>query len=333
MRALVCEEWCHYSKLKIMEVAPPAIRADCLRIRVHFSTVSFGQTLLVAGTYQRKPPRPFSPGTEVAGVVSEVGPGVTRFAVGDRVVAGVDWGGYAEEVIATVETTWPVPDTVGLDTAVSVPLTYGTAWAALFWRAKLAAGQTLVVFGAAGGVGHAAVELGAAMGVKVIAVASSGARLNHARTSGARICIENGPDLGKRILAANNGQPVDVVFDPVGGELFGQGLKCTAPEGKVVVVGFASGTIPPVPANILLVKNIEVIGLNFSYYIGWSPVDERKRYAPRLAETMTALFELILAGKVRPVASEVYPLEQTVEAFDKLLARRIQGRALISLGA
>jgi NADPH2:quinone reductase len=280
MKALLCEGWNGYRGLKLTDVAPPRLPDGCVRIAVAYSTVSFGQLLVVAGKYQRKPPLPFVPGTEVAGVVLEAAPGVADFRPGDRVAASLDWGGYGAEAIATVETVWQVPDGIPLREAATIPLTYGTAYAALHWRARLARGETLLVHGAAGGVGLPAVELGHLTGARVLAVAGSEERLTLARERGAEIGVLHGEvEVGQRVKDLTGGRGADVVFDPVGGKLFDESLRCTAPEGRILVIGFASGTIPHIPANILLVKNIDVIGFNFGLYLGWTPVDERKRHA------------------------------------------------------
>ena len=332
MRALLCEQWCHYKDLACTTIAPPALRAGCIRIAVHYATVSFGQLLVVAGKYQRKPPLPFVPGTEIAGIVTAVADDVSEFRPGDRVVAGIDWGGYAEEAIATVHTTWHVPDAVDLSVAVSVPLTYGTSHAALHWRAGLQAGQSVLVHGAAGGVGLAAVEIARAAGAKVIAVAGSEQRVALAQAHGAQLGLVHGAaDMGKRIKALNDGRPVDLVFDPVGGELFDEALRCVRPEGKILLIGFASGAVPRIPANLLLVKNIDVIGFNFGLYLGWGLTDEREYFAPRMRTMMGILMEQVASGQLAPTSSTCFPLERFVEAFDAVANRQTVGRALLKV--
>jgi NADPH2:quinone reductase len=332
MRALLCEGWSGYKGLRLTQVGAPALRAGCVRIAVQYATVGFGQTLVVAGRYQRKPPLPFVPGTEVGGVVTEVADDVSDFSVGDRVVASLDWGGYAEQAIATVETTWHVPDALDMAAAVTVPLTYGTSWAALHWRAKIQPGETLVVFGAAGGVGLTAVEVGRLCGAHVIAVASTDEKLVIARAHGAHEGLRHGePDLSKRIKALTGGRGAQVIYDPVGGSLFDQALHCASAEGRILLIGFASGVIPNIAANLLLVKNIDVIGFNFGLYIGWGLTDERKTYASRLKAMMETLFAHTLAGDFRPFSDTCVPLDQFVEAFDAVVERRSIGRALVMI--
>lgn len=333
MKALVCEQYGHYRELKYLDVEAPALKPGCLRIEVHYATAGFGQTLVIAGKYQRKPPLPFVPGTEVSGVVLEVAPDVHDFAVGDRVAAALDWGGYAQQVIATASTAWHVPEGVDLATAASVPLTYGTAYAALHWRARLRAGESLLVHGAAGGIGLPAVELGRLAGANVIAVAGSTERLRIARERGASHAVMHGEgvELSREVLAANGGRKVDVVFDPVGGRLFDEALRCVQPEGRILILGFASDEVPKIPANILLVKNAEVIGFWFGLYIGWGLTDERERYRERMREMMERLFAYVQTGELKPVSSVVFPLERLADAFDAVVERRAVGRALVQV--
>lgn len=333
MKAYLCEQWVHYRDLKLRDdVLPPVLSAGQVRIAVHYATAGFGQTLVIAGKYQRKPPLPFVPGTEVSGVVMEVAPDVTGFAPGDRVAAALDWGGYAEQAVATASTTWHVPDAVSLATAASVPLTYGTSYAALHWRGRLKAGDTLLVFGAAGGVGLPAVELGRLAGAHVIAVAGSDERVKIALDRGAHAGIVHGGEhLSQQVRDVNGGKNVEVVFDPVGGALFDEALRCLKPEGRVLVVGFASGVVPKIPANILLVKNAEIIGFNFGLYIGWGLTDEREFYRQRLKTMMDTLFAHVAAGELKPESSRPFPLHQLADAFDVVMARSAVGRALIEI--
>jgi NADPH2:quinone reductase len=332
MKALYCTQWGGYKALDYTDVAPPALRAGCVRIDVHYATITLGQVLVVAGKYQRKPPLPFVPGTEVSGVISEIGPEVSGFRVGDRVAAMLDWGGFGEEAIATAETVWRVPDAIDLSVACTVPGTYGTAYASLHWRAALRPGHTVLVFGAAGGVGIPAIEVAAQAGAHVIAVARTQERLDLARAHGAHEGVLNDtPDLGKTIKARTGGRGIDIVFDPVGGSMFDEALRCVAPEGKIVVIGFASGSVPQIPANILLVKNVDVIGFNFGLYLGWTPDDERKRFAARLRELMAVLCDGILKGDFKPVTSATWPLARYLEAFDALVERQSVGRVVLKI--
>jgi NADPH2:quinone reductase len=330
MRAVVCEEWCDYHDLKFKVITPPVLKPGSVRIKIKYAGVGLAVSLFLAGKYQRKPPLPFVPGTEVAGIVSEVAPDVLNIKPGDQVVAILDWGGFAEEAVTTAETVYPLPKGLELSTAVSLPLTYGTSYGALHWRARIVPGQILVVHGAAGGVGLAAVELGRLAGARVIATASTEEKLNMARERGAEHAILSGnSDLAKQIKELTGGHGADIIYDPVGGDLFDASLRCIAPEGKIIIIGFASGRIPEVTTNILLVKNAELIGYNFGYYVGWGLTDERQRYENRMRSMMNELFAAALAGKIRPTVSMRYPLERFVEGIDDVMARRSIGRVLL----
>jgi NADPH2:quinone reductase len=266
--------------------------------------------------------------------VIEIASDVRGFSVGDRVVAALDWGGYAEEAVAAATTTWHVPESVDLATAVSVPLGYGTSYASLHWRARIKAGETLVVFGAAGGVGLAAVQIGSLAGANVIAVAGTDERVQTAIANGANSgIVHTVDDLGKRIKSINNGRGVDLVYDPVGGRLFDEALRCVGPEGRILLIGFASGDVPAIPANILLVKNIEVIGFNFGLYVGWGLTDERALYAERLKAMVTTLFAHVAAKELIPETGVRFRLEDFVGAFDAIRERRSVGRVILEISA
>lgn len=332
MRAVVCEQYAGYRALRVVEHEAPVLRPGCVRIAVHRATAGFAVTLVTSGTYQRKPPLPFVPGTEIAGVVTEVGAGVQGFAPGDRVAALIDWGGYAEEAVASTDNLWHVPDGVELADACCVPATYGTAHAALHWRARLQAGDSVLVFGAAGGVGLAAVEVARLAGAHVIAVARNPQRLALAARHGAHEgFVSDTPELGRLLKQRNQGRGIDVVFDPVGGPLFDQALRCIAPEGRILVIGFAGGSVPQIPANHLLVKNAEVIGVNMGLYSGWTPIDERRRYAPRMKAMVDGLFAHLAAGRLAPERSTVFPLERVVDAFDAVVSRTSSGRVVLAV--
>jgi NADPH2:quinone reductase len=332
MRALLCKEWSGYRGLEYTEVERPAMRPGCIRIAIHYATISSGQVLVVAGKYQRKPPLPFVPGTEVSGIVIEVADDVSSFKIGDPVAAMLDWGGYGEEAIAAVEVAWRVPDGIDLLVACAVPATYGTSYAALHWRARIQPGQSVLVFGAAGGVGIAAVEVARQAGAHVIAVARTEERLALARKHGAHETFLNDTkDLGRLLKQRDGGRGIDLVFDPVGGAMFDEGMRCVAPEGTILLIGFVSGSVPQIPANILLVKNVNVIGFNFGLYVGWTPIDERKRHAPRTQAMMESLFAGIAAGDFTYTSSEVYPIQEYISAFDSIVERRSTGRVLLKI--
>ncbi len=336
MRALLCESWAGWRGLRLTDVPPPPLQPGAVRIGVAYASVGYALLLQTSGRYQRKPPLPFVPGTEVSGTVLEVAPDVSGFAPGDRVVAALDWGGFGEEAVATAETVWHVPAAMPLDAATLMPTTYGTAHASLHWRGRLAAGQTVVVLGAAGGVGMAAVEIARLAGARVIAVTRTAERSELVRAHGAHHALVCDSDqthtLAAQIKALTEGQGADLVFDPVGGAQFEQALHAVRPEGRILLIGFASGEVPPIPANLLLVKNVEVIGFNFGWYLGWSPVDARRRYAQQLREMMQTLFTQVSAGSLRPAPGACHALADYAQAFEEVEGRRSTRRVILQLG-
>lgn len=334
MRAVVCRRWCEFDELEIEDFELPALPAGGVRIAVHYASVSFATSLWVAGKYQVKPPLPFVPGTECAGVVVACAPGVTRCKPGDRVVAVLDWGGFAEEAIASELAVFPVPDALDLRRAIYLPNSYGTALAALRWRARIAPGETLLVHGAGGAVGLAAVELGKALGAgRVIATAGSDAKLEVARAHGADSTIRSdAADLAAQVKAATGGRGADVVFDPVGGDLFDASLRCIAQEGRLLTIGYASGRIPSAPANLLLVKNASVMGFNYGTYLGWGPGADRARHAPRIRANVDELFGWCVAGALDPLIGRTFPFSRYREAMASVKNRQAVGKVILAIG-
>jgi NADPH2:quinone reductase len=275
---MMCRQWAGPEDLRLEEVPPPTLGPGQVRIRIKAAGVSFATTLVIAGKYQRKPPLPFAPGTEASGVVTEVGPGCQRLKAGDEVVAVLDWGGLAEETVAHEVNVFPKAKNIGFVEAIQLAISYPTSGGALTWPSVLDVqkGQTLLVHAAAGGVGMAAVEIGKILGATVIATAGGPRKTAFAREHGADHVIDyRAGDFREEVLKLTGGRGVDRVYDPVGGDVFTQSLRCMATEGRICPIGFAGGTIPQVPANILLVKSIAVMGFNYGYYAGWSPHDAR----------------------------------------------------------
>lgn len=333
MRALVCHSPRQWDDLVVESVAPPALTPSGVRIAVHCASVSFAMGLQVAGKYQRSYPMPFTPGTEVAGTVLEVDqgkPGVTQVKPGDRVLAICDWGGLAEQVVVPAATVYPIPDALAFDPSIHLPNAYGTAYGGLFWRGKLTAGETVLILGAAGGVGVAAVELARNADATVIAAASSEDKRAFALTHGAHHAVPN-ENLRDAVLAATNNAGVDLVYDPVGGTLFDAALRTVKPFGRIVTLGFASGTVPQIPANLLLVKNISVTGLNMGLYFGWGLRDERVQHEPKMRAMLNQLFALTVAGKLRPHVSHRFTLDQFRDAMHVITSRAAQGKVIIRL--
>ena len=335
MRAVWVEDWKPFEQLQLEQVPNPEVGPRQLRVAVQAAGVSFATSLVVQGKYQRKPPLPFAPGTEAAGIATEVGADVTRFQVGDRICAVLDWGGLAEEAIANEVNTFKIPDTLSFPAAITFTNSYGTSAAALTWPhlLRVKSGDWLLVHGAAGGVGLAAVEIGKLLGAQVIATASSAEKLDLIKAHGADHAINyREQNFRDAVLDITSGRGVDAVYDPVGGDVFMQSLRCMAPEGRIMPVGFASGTIQDIPANLLLVKNLTVCGLNMGYYMGWSPQDVRYEYEDRMRALMDTMFGWFEAGQIKPVVGAVYPLERFQEAMAEVLGRKSLGRTAIVMG-
>jgi len=323
MRALVCESWRSFDELEIKDIPPPPMRPGAVRIKVEAVGVSFAAQLVVAGKYQRKPPLPFVPGTEVAGTVLE-GP----LPKGTRVFAVLDWGGFAEEAVADAIHVTPIPDGLPLAAAVAFPISYPTAGSALMWRGRVKAGDWVLIHGAAGGVGLAGVEIVKALGGRVIARAGAAKHaMLHAR--GADAVLDSADPFREQVRLITGGAGVDCVLDTLGGDIFDDSLRCLGDGGTLVVVGFAGGGIPTVPANILLLKNIAVAGLNWGTYVGWSPGDNREVHAPRARELWDQLMTWWAAGKLRPEVHASYPLGQFREAMAEVRERRSAGRVVL----
>ena len=333
MRALVCRDFGDYrSAVKVEDIPVPELPARGVRVAVDYAAVSFAMSLWIAGKYQRIPPLPFTPGTEVTGTVLDVAPGVTACKPGDKVLALLDWGGYAEQVCATEPTVYRLPAGIDPGKALHFGISYGTAYGGLAWRANLRAGETLLVLGASGAVGLAAVELGKAMGARVIGAAGGAAKCELAKAHGAEVAIDyNAANFRDAIREAAGSRGVDCVFDPVGGDYFDPALRSLAPEGRHVVIGFASGRIPQVAANLLLVKNISVLGFNFGTYVGWSPGDGREQHEPRVRAAYETIFRWYAEGRLSPVLAETFPLERYADAQDAVMSRRALGKVALKL--
>ena len=331
MRAVRCHDWMPYQDLPLEDVPPPVLGPGQVRIGVHCAGVSFATSLVTTGRYQRRPPRPFSPGTEIAGVVLETAAGVTQVAAGDRVCAIIDWGGHAEEVVTDPATVYKLPAAMPFHLAPQFPTSYATAFAALDWRARLQPNETLLVHGAAGAVGLAAVELGKAMGARVIATASTPEKRAVAEAHGAEGSVLFPSDSALDAIKALAPDGADVVFDPVGGDAFDLSLRAVAQCGRILVIGFANGRIQQIPANILLVKNISVLGFNYGKYTGGGVGDQRHQYAPRgraAFDTMCRWFE---EGKLHPTTSHRFPLSEYATAMDTVLARQAIGKVVLEM--
>ena len=324
MKAVLCHAFGPIDSLTVGEVDPPAPAADEIRIRVHTAGVNFPDILIVEGKYQIRPEFPFIPGAECAGEVLEVGSAVQDFLPGDRVMAPTSHGAFAEEVCATARKAVKLPDTVDYRDAATLLLTYGTSAHALFQRADLQAGETLLVHGAAGGVGVAAVEIGKALGARVIATAGTDAKLAFARDHGADhgINYAKGP-FKDRVKELTDGRGADVIYDPVGGDVFDQSLRCINWNGRLLVIGFASGIIPAAPANLPLLKGCSIVG------VFWGAWVERESVAHRA--NMERLLAWLANRTIRPHVEVAVPLADTQDALRAIRDRRVKGKAVIEV--
>jgi NADPH2:quinone reductase len=322
MKAIQCVEWGTPERLVLADVALPEPGAGEVRVRVEAAGVNFPDALIVQKKYQVQPPLPFTPGTEVAGTVDAVGSNVTHLRVGQRVGAFVGLGGFAEFVCAPAAMVAPLPPGVSTEAAAAFTLTYATSHHALFDRGQLKAGETLAVLGAGGGVGLAAVELGKIAGARVIAVASSEDKLAAARAHGADTTINYGTDdLREALKAATAGKGADVIYDPVGGKHTEAALRSLAWRGRLLIVGFADGTIPQIPANLLLIKGTSAVG------VFWG---EFARREPQSNQAMLMeLFGWLAQGRLKPHVSRRYPLAEAPQALTALLERRAVGKLVI----
>lgn len=320
-----------YRDLEIEDVPIPEPGPGQVRIVVHYAGMSFATSLVTQGRYQRKPPLPFSPGTEVAGVIDAVAPDVTHLRPGDRVCAGIDWGGHAEQAVTDAITVYRIPDELPFDIAPQLPLSYGTSYAALIWRARVQPGETVLIHGAAGAVGLAAVAFAKVLGCVVVAAASTAEKLAVAREHGADHGVIFPSATALDDVRALLPKGADVVFDPIGGDAFDLSLHCIANSGRILVIGFAGGRIQQIPANILLVKDVTVLGFNFGNYVGWGRIDERKRHEPALRAAMDRIFTWYRQGKVRPISSHRFPLREYRSAMETVLSRRSMGKVVLEM--
>lgn len=323
MRAVVVDRFMTPDSLGVRECDPPPMMEDGIRISVRAAGCNFSDILMLKGEYQVKPPFPFVPGGEVAGVVIEVGTAVRDFSVGDRVLSRCGLGGFAEEVVAPAATTYRIPDAMTFEAGAALPTVYPTSYAALVWRAPVERGETLLVHAAAGGVGLSAVQIGKALGARVIATAGNSEKLEIARAAGADVLIDyRASDFVSRVMEETDGRGADVIYDSVGGETTDRSLKCIAWNGRLLVIGFASGEIPEVKLNRILLKNIAIVGLH------WSAYPERE--PERIDDCFEGLFEMAARREIDPLVSARYPLEEAGVALDALAGRRTVGKIVLA---
>lgn len=321
MRALICERWGELDQLTVETVPTPEPSDSQLLILVEAVSVNYADAIMVSGNYQTKPAFPFSPGLEAAGTVIACGSKVTRFQPGDRVMSLLHFGGLAEQAVAEESDSWEIPDSMSFTDAGAFPIAYLSSDVALRWQGRLEANETVVVLGAAGGVGLTAVEIGKALGATVIACASTQEKLDVAKSRGADATINyTSGDLKSEIMALTENRGADVCFDPIGGSLFDPALSSLGWGGRYVHVGFVGG-VPKIPANRLLVKNRTAAGSSLRYF-RWYAQD-------KLQQSMASLLSWYAAGKLRPLVTHQLPLDRGVEAIKLLTERRAHGRILV----
>jgi NADPH2:quinone reductase len=324
MKALYCREFSPEENLKVEDIDTPVLPPAHVMIDVKAAGLNFPDLLCIRGDYQLKPPLPFVPGGEGAGVVTQLGEGVDNLTVGDRVCFNGLTGAFAQQVASPAGAVTKIPDGMPFEQAAGLTVVYATSYYALKQRGKLQAGETLLVLGAAGGVGLAAVELGKAMGAKVIAAASSDEKLAAAKAHGADEGINyTTEDLKARVKELTGKQGADVIYDPVGGELAEAAFRAIAWEGRHLVIGFASGPIPKLPLNLPLLKGASAVGV---FWGAWAMRDPGAHY-----KNMAELFEFYETGAIKPHVAATYPLEQFLEAFGELSGRRAIGKVVLSM--
>jgi len=326
MKAVVCKQFGPPESLVVEELPSPRPGRGEVVISVKAASVNFPDVLIIENKYQVKPPLPFSPGSELAGVVKEVGEGVGGVRAGDRVMAFTTFGAFAEEVKTEAIRLVPMPEKMDFATGAAFLLTYATTDHALRDRGALQSGETLLVLGAAGGVGLAAVEIGKALGARVIACASTDDKLAVCREHGADATINySSEDFRERVKVITGGKGPDVVYDPVGGPYTEPAFRSIAWRGRLLVVGFAAGDIPKLPLNLALLKGAAVLGVFWGDFV--------KREPQRFAESLRQLARWFAEGKLKPHVSQTFPLAQAVDALKLMAARQVKGKVVLTTSA
>lgn len=323
MKAVLCKAFGPPESLVLEDMPAPVPGKGEVLIDVHAAGMNFPDSLMLAGKYQFKPAFPFAPGGEVGGVVAAVGEGVTRVRPGDRVMGVTMWGACAEQIVIAERKVMKIPATMPFDVAAGFGVVYGTSYHALADRGHLKAGETLLVHGSAGGVGLAAVELGKAMGATVIATASTEEKLAIAKAHGADHGVLSTDGFKDKVKELTGGRGADVIYDPVGGDVFDQSLRCIAWEGRLLVVGFASGRIPEAPANLLLLKGCQLVG------VFWGQAVERD--PAHSAASFAQMFKWFEEGKLKPLVSHHFALADAGKAIRMLMDRKATGKLIVQV--
>lgn len=323
MRAVLVERWMEPDALAVSDVPEPEVAAGTVKVEVRAAGCNFFDILMVRGQYQVRPPFPFIPGAELGGVVCEVGPGVTNLARGDRVLASVPLGAFAERAVVPAAAARVMPRGMSFEDGAAIPIVYPTSYAGLVDRAALRPGEALLVHAAAGGVGLAAVQIGKTLGARVLATAGGAEKLDVARRAGANVTIDyRDADWVDRVRRATDGRGADVIYDSVGGNVFDASLKCIAWNGRLLVIGFASGRIPEVKLNRVLLKNIALVGLHWGAHAVHDP--------ERMNAVIAAVLRLYAEGRIKPVIYRSYPLAELPAALAALGSRQSYGKIVVT---
>lgn len=326
MKAVLCKSCGPPENLVLETVDDPVAGNNEAVVEVYAASLNFPDGLQIRGKYQFQPPLPFTPGSEVSGLIKSVGPGLEGFAAGDRVLATPGIGGLAEQVVVKAGGLRRIPDNMDFNTAAGFAMVYTTSYHALKQRARLQAGETLLVLGAAGGVGLTAVELGKLMGARVIAAAGSDEKLEFVRQLGPDELINYGDgELREKVKALTGGRGADVIYDPVGGDLFDQCCRCINWNGRLLVIGFTSGRIPEYKANLALLKGSAMVGV----FLGRFRQEEPDEYEKNFQE----LLDMYAQGKLHPLVTRSFPLEAYVEAFNLFTQRKAMGKVIVEVKA
>ncbi len=324
MKAWRVNDWCEPDQMEFADIPLPEPKAGEIRISNRAASLNFYDILLIQGKYQIKPPRPFTPGSEVAGVVDAVGEGVTALNVGDRVQAMATGGTYCEYSIASAGKAFRIPDAMNFEEGAAMPVIYQTSYFALTHRTRIEPGEWLLVHAGAGGVGMSATQIGKALGARVIATAGSEEKLQFCLSQGAEHALNyREASWVERVKEITGGRGADVIYDPVGGEVFDLSTKCIAPEGRLLVVGFAGNVIPSVAANRILLKDISIVGVHWGFYV--------ERHPAYLAATQAELFRMHAAGQIKPIVSQTFALADAVAALNALATRKTYAKVVLTI--
>jgi NADPH2:quinone reductase len=325
MKAWRVNDWCEPDQMEFADISVPEPKPGEIRIENRAAALNFFDILMIQGKYQSKPPRPFTPGSEVAGLVDAVGEGVTDLKIGDHVQAMATGGTYCEYSIAPAEKAFRIPDTMSFEEAAAMLVIYQTSYFALTRRAPIKFGEWLLVHAGAGGVGSSAIQIGKALGARVIATASSDEKLRFCLSQGAERAL-NYSDASwvDQVKQITGGRGADVIYDPVGAEIFELSTKCVAPEGRLLVIGFAGGAIPSIAANRILLKNMSVVGVYWGGFLEHHPEYMR--------EAQEALFKMYQASLIKPIVSQSFALTDAVKALNALATRKTVGKVVLKIG-